>query len=352
MGLVFSGVGIGLVFGRNWTIIDKSLGKVSKRWGLLVPFRTQDHYLHKYNAVLVRFDEGDSETSDHFPVLLRGKHGADDLILTNPTEFGDSRRAAAQVARLLRFPLVDATTDHDAVIQTEDVDDTFQERLETVTDETVAVPRPLEMKSRLETSGDTVFIDIPGPGFKPFSLMGLIIPVAILFVVVPHLSEFFRETETPRYVQFFFIGFLLFFFGVIPLFGTLHGAIKAARNRTRVTASPEGLAIEEMGAFRSRKTWIGAEEIFGLDYGTVDSAWESATARRRKWYGDSPGLDPGGSTPIPRWLQRLSKLAKSKGIIVKSGKGFVTFGAGLPGDEVRYLHSRVKAAIGSGNSKG
>ena len=352
MGLVFAGVGIGLVFGRNWTVIDKTLSKVSKRWGLLVPLRKREHYLHEYDAILLRFDKGDSETSDQFPLLLRGKHGVDDLILSNPAQYGESRRGAAQVARLLNLPLVDATTDHDTVIQTAAVEDTLQERLETVSQGAGTVPRPLEMKSRIETSGETVHIEIPGHGFRPTSLMGLILPAAILFVVVPHLAEFFRETDTPRYVQYFFFGFLLFFFGAIPFFGTVLGAIRSARSRTSVTVSADGIAIEERGVLRSQKTWISAEDIFGLDFGTVDSAWESATARRRKRYSGSPGQGFNGSAPISGWLKWVSKLAKSKGITVKSGRGFFVFGAGLPDDEVRYLHWIVKAALGSGTSEG
>ena len=341
MGLVFAGVGIGLVFGRSWTVIDKSLGKISKRWGLLVPFKSRDHYLHVFNAVLLRFDAGDSETSDHFTILLRGKSGVDDLILTNPTEYGK--------ARLLRFPLIDTTTDHDTVIQTEDVDHSFKKRIEATHEAVETVPPPLEMKSRVERSEGSLRIDIPGRGFRPASLLEIIIPVAILLMVVPHLSEFFRETETPRFVRLFFLGFVLFLFGVIPFFSVVKSIIHGIRSRTRVTVASEEIVIEEQGAFRSQETRISSKEIFGLDFGTIDSALASAKARRLERYGGSPGQGTGESLFSSRWLKWIAKMAKSKGITVKTGRGFVTFGTGLSDDEVRYLYSLVKAAISGKN---
>ena len=39
-------------------------------------------------------------------------------------------------------------------------------------------------------------------------------------------------------------------------------------------------------------------------------------------------------------------MAKSKGIIVKCRNGLVTFGAGLPDEEIRYLYAVVLRALG------
>jgi hypothetical protein len=50
---------------------------------------------------------------------------------------------------------------------------------------------------------------------------------------------------------------------------------------------------------------------------------------------------------VPRWLGLLRRLVTSKGIIVKSRKGLLSFGAGLPDDEVRYLHAAVARALGA-----
>jgi hypothetical protein len=46
----------------------------------------------------------------------------------------------------------------------------------------------------------------------------------------------------------------------------------------------------------------------------------------------------------------LRRLVASKGVIVKSRKGILSFGAGLPDDEVRYLHATVARALGGSDN--
>jgi hypothetical protein len=48
---------------------------------------------------------------------------------------------------------------------------------------------------------------------------------------------------------------------------------------------------------------------------------------------------------LPNWAKWLARLARSKGVTVKHRGGLLTFGAGLPDDEVTYLHALVKRAM-------
>jgi hypothetical protein len=95
MGLVFVAVGGALVFGRRWTVLDAGRGTISRRWGLLVPMRGETHILAAYDAVMVRFEAGDSDTADRYPILLRAKGGGTDLTLQSSTQYGESREGAA-----------------------------------------------------------------------------------------------------------------------------------------------------------------------------------------------------------------------------------------------------------------
>ena len=106
-----------------------------------------------------------------------------------------------------------------------------------------------------------------------------------------------------------------------------------------VGVSPEGIVIEERGAWRARSTRLPAGEILGLDYGTSEDAFASA-----QW-GAKQRVSAGRGVP-PRWLAVMRRLVASKGITVKSRKGLFTFGAGLPDDEIRYLHALVVRALG------
>ena len=47
----------------------------------------------------------------------------------------------------------------------------------------------------------------------------------------------------------------------------------------------------------------------------------------------------------------MRRLVASKGITVKCRKGLFTFGAGLPDDEVRYLHALVVRALGDSDGR-
>jgi|GEM_PF-987070 len=87
-------------------------------------------------------------------------------------------------------------------------------------------------------------------------------------------------------------------------------------------------------------TRFPAAEILGLDYGTAEEAFASARrdAERR--------VLPGGGG-VPKWVTAMRRLVKSKGITVRSRTGLFTFGAGLPDDEVRYLHALIVRALGA-----
>jgi hypothetical protein len=63
--------------------------------------------------------------------------------------------------------------------------------------------------------------------------------------------------------------------------------------------------------------------------------------RRPQFVGRLSGSSPAGGAPA--WMRRL---VKSRGIQVKCRQGIVAFGAGLPDDEVRYLHALVESALG------
>ncbi len=72
MGLAFVAVGGHLVFGRRWISIDRTRGIVAREWGLLVPLKSEELSLQSYSAVVLRFDAGDSDTPDRYPIVLPG----------------------------------------------------------------------------------------------------------------------------------------------------------------------------------------------------------------------------------------------------------------------------------------
>ena len=348
MGLAFVAVGGALCFGRQWTTLDKSQGAIRKQWGLLVPLKGEEYSLRDYEAVLLRFEAGDSDKADRYPVLLKAKAGQADFALPSSTQYGESRERAAAVARFLDFPLVDASTDHESVVAADRVDATFQERLRAGDDRREEAVRPLRMRSQVRESGSAVEIVLPGPGFRPRNLIGLAVSVGLLIYVVPQLLQFFRQTQTPEAVQIAFFGVAVLFFVLVPLRGVINNVALAARGRTVVTSSAEGIAIAVHGAWRVETTRIPAADILGLDYGTADAALQSAQqfAAQRRAHAGRMLSSTNQTGAAPRWVAVLRRLVKSKGIIVKCRSGLVSFGAGLSDEEIRYLYAIVVRTLG------
>ncbi|MBM3790345.1 MAG: hypothetical protein FJW35_08345 [Acidobacteria bacterium] len=344
MGFAFAGVGGNLVFGRRWIILDSGMGMVFRRWGLLLPLRNEQLPLADYESVRLLFEEGDSDSSDRYPVVLQGRGGIPDLVLSSPVEYPPAREQAVWLAGFLRLPLVDASTDHEVVLSRDDATRGFavHEPAPATSDRRPA--RPSAMRSRVECSGRILKIIVPETGFSPAMLLGLILPAGILGYVIPRLLEFFGETHTPRYVAAYFVVFLVLFFGVLPALGAINRILRSIRGRTTLEASAEGIVIEEQASWRRRRVAISAGEIFGIDY----SAAEPASVAHRQASRERPPRSRAETSGAPeppgtrRWRRRP---VKSKGVLLKCSRGIIAVGAGLPDEEVRYLYFLVKRAL-------
>jgi len=144
-------------------------------------------------------------------------------------------------------------------------------------------------------------------------------------------------------------------FGVLPLVSAVRSVIAGIRGHTLVTASPEGLAIEERGAGRTRTNRIPAAELIGLDFSLASSMLASARTSAMERTGENteehwPSVDDGRTAPW--WLRILHRLVRSKGITVKSRSGLFTFGQGLPDEEVQYLHFLLLRILGGARKAG
>jgi hypothetical protein len=330
MGLVFVAVGGNLTFGRSWTILDRSAGSILQQWGLLVPMRHTTLSLSSYDAVVIRFEAGDSDSAERYPVSLRPRDASATLTLTSPTDYASASERAKELAGFLHVPLEDATSSHPQVYRPDQLDESLQTRLRSAAAEYMSVPRPPQLRSQVGSAGGALQITIPGAGFRPTMLFSFVIPLGFLTYVAPSLLAFFRQTGTPGIVQGIFLGFVLIFFVALPTLGGITAIIGAMRGYTQVTVTPVELVIACRGAVRTQTTRITSAELLGLDYGGSRIPPSAALA---------------SGTADPAWLRALGSLATSKGITVKSRSGLVTFGAGLPDDEIRYLWAIISSTL-------
>lgn len=346
MGVAFTAVGGTLVFGRSWTTIDSTQRTVIKQWGLLVPLRERTFPLGEYTAVTLGFVEGDSDTSDRFPVGLKARAGAD-LALCSFTAYAESRECAVIVAKHVHLDLEDASTDHPTRLPYSEADRAFQHRMsrERVPQETAI--RPADARSEVTLEAGSVRIVIPRSRMHPIALAAGLIPVAIPLVVAPPLAEFFRRTHTPGPVAWIFLAFIVFFFGILPVMTLVNAFLRSRRGGTIVVVSPQGIRIQERGAWRTRTVAsLDAADILDVDYSTRESTIASARRAAEQKVLESNRSVPAAVGPrTERLVAALARFAKGRGLTVKTRQGLTTFGQGLADDELRYLYSVVRQGL-------
>ena len=345
MGLVFTGVGGTLVFGRAWTTLDVTRRLVIKQWGPLIPLRERTYPLTGYSAVTLGFVRGDSDTADTFPVGLKAQPGSI-LPLSSFTTYADSRACAIAVARHLHLEIEDATSDHRVRVTPADAERSFRERAIEF-GPGAAVAQPANLRSTVTREPDGLRIDIPYPPTSPIGVFLGFAPLIIPIIVVPWMMNFFRHTNTPDAIGWVFVGFMIIFFGLLPGMTVVNALRRSRRGGTMVSVSPRGIQIQERGAWRTRSTAsIDASDILDVDYSTRDSAAASAREAAEEQAMESTGLDSAAvGQRSERLLAWLSKFAKGHGVIVKTRSGLTSFGTGLEEDEIRYLHDVVRRAL-------
>jgi len=347
-GVAFTAVGSVLVFGRTWITIDATRGVVERQWGLLVPMRSRTHAVGESAVVVLTFETGDSDSADRFPVSLRTSDGAS-VRLCSSTHYAEARGRARDIARHLRIDIEDATTDHPQRMPTDGVELSIQQRLRNERAHHAIPGRPATARSDVTQHGGATVIAIPEPRLHPALLALMMLPPVIPLIIVNPLAEFFRQTNTPAPVGWFFLGFLLCMFVGVPGTIALNAFLRSRRGRTIVTISASGIRIQRRGAWFTRTTGFHQlSEILDLDYSTAESLLASGRRHAEQSVMHS-GARPLSAPKVGRRTERvltfLSRFAKGRGVTLKTRDGFSSSGQGLSDEEIVYLYSIVKRAL-------
>jgi hypothetical protein len=337
LSLTFLGVGSVVLFGRRWVQFDPASGTLTRSYGLLFPLLRQQRRLGEFAAVVIAFEPGDSESPERYPVRLRASSGKD-FPVSAPERFGESRRQAEFLSRLLRLPLADTTTDHEVLTNPERAGETLQQRLRSAGAKLESGRRPAEMICQVSESAGQATIVIPARK-SPFVTVVLASVSGVALFFAPALWRLFRQTETPPALALPFFVLTLLGFGILPLAAAVNRMVRTRKDKTVVTASPSGLIIERRGAWRTETTTLSAGDILDVDHSTFDGTLQSA--RRAAGIADIPAPASDGT---PQFAA-LKQWIPAKGIIVKSRHGLIAFGEGLPADELRFLKGVVSKAL-------
>lgn len=333
---LFLALGATFTFGRRSLIIDPLSGSLTRSYSLLAPLRTVQRSLVEFNAVLIDFQRGDSESPDRYPVRLRAITG-NNFTISSPTDFGQARQQAAFLARLLRFPLADGTTEHEVVLTPEQAGASLQERSSGAVGPAEPLARPPVMRSRVTESGRETIITIPRRMSRTAGATAGMVAGLMLLIVAPLLWRLMSPVDSHSGPRMIFFAFLICFFGILPLVASAT-AFGLIRNQVVVTASPDGLIVERQGTGRVGSETIPASEILDVDYSTMPGILEAQRAAQR-------ASQPGAGQNVPRAVAALVSLVPNKGIIVKSRRALISFGEGLSSDELHYLARVLKRSL-------
>jgi len=177
MGFVFFAIGGVMVFGRQWLILDLGRGSVLRQIGLLLPLRTSERPFSEFNAVVMAYYPGGSESVESYPVKLRGFDGKDVKII-DPLRFDESLRMAEYLAKTLHLPLLDSTTGPETTVNPDHVGESLRDRLSRAP-ETAPAERPVAMRSEVVESAAETRIAIPAGGLKGIGDIRVLLPLAV-----------------------------------------------------------------------------------------------------------------------------------------------------------------------------
>lgn len=341
IGIAFTLVGGVLVFGRKWTTFNAADRTALVQYGLLVPMRDKIHYLDGYTAVRVEFVRGDSDTADQYPVTLTGP-GRSQLRLFGSTKYAEGRDRAVAIAKLLSLKIEDATTAHPKQMGAAEADLPLHLRARLDHEKRDRVDRPAALRSHITEANGIVTIVIPAARMPAVFFLFFLVPVAVAVLLFEPFSRFFRESNTPDPVSWFFLAFLVFAFGVLPAQAGLRAYLKSRIGRTIITASSSGVRIDERGVLKTRTiASLSADEIIDIDHSVNDPRSIADEIQARRPTMAAPPVGPGTN----RVLRIVRWLVGSGGVTIKSRQGLTTFAQGLEDEELRYLHYVVRRAL-------
>lgn len=325
-GGVFAFVGAALVFGRAGLEINTLTGKVKSWWGfLMIPIRSQEYPLSEFDRITLaretRSDEGQTQTV--YALRLSGE--SHEIHLQDCTEYEQARRQSEELSRFCGLPISDRGGGEEVLRDPQKLDESLRERADREGADVDVPVQPTALQTEIQFCDSEIILHLPsrGGGFKSliFSLLGLLLPMGFVgyWFIWPMLQAK-NAFNGPGGVV---LALLLFTFIVAPLFRFARNALGSMGHRIRVIASPDQLTVEEVTATSTRRQTIPTDQLEDLVLPPLEM----------------PSADELGQVPplLRRWVQQRAEA--NRGIIARSDALTLTFGNGLPADELEYLHA-------------
>jgi hypothetical protein len=157
-----------MVFGRSQTRIDRRQEVVESSFSALATFRRKETPLKRFDRVSITCEvrsNSNSSSTGHkrsytvYPVRLVGDR--DKIDWEAPTSSDRARRSAEELAKFVRLPLHDSSTETEQVREADTLDESLRARASREGLGVVVPDRPARLRSTVTRQGDSVRVTFP-----------------------------------------------------------------------------------------------------------------------------------------------------------------------------------------------
>lgn len=330
-GGIFAAVGAALIFARGGVTINTGDKTVVTWWGVLGYRKRTQHDLDTIDHVTISREVRRSKNSTYTVYPVRLSRSEKPINLEEPRDYKEARATAEQVAKFIEKDIVDTTSGKRIVRDFGSLDESLRDRARR-TRESIELPEPPPaMKTRCSIEGRQVTLELPAGKFNAVTAIMLVFGCAVPAVVF--FGFFFpmmKKDNLPKEMQYIVLGFVGVFFVLLPLVFVVVKAVSGAKRSVRIIASRDCLQVENRGLLFTKIKRIPSEELEELVLPKASAETDPQKA-----------IEQSGLPPAARALLGALVRSKTRGIQARSDKETIGFGAGLPEDELRWIHAVI-----------
>jgi len=319
-GSIFALVGGAILFGRMELAINRATGEVTKNWQLLSKtVKAQTRQLKEFDRISLCSEIRRSKNSNYtvYPIRLVGG-SVDRFDISQERVENAARKEAEDLAKFLSLPIHDETSGALRIRETDSLDETIKDKFEKGLESNEIPDPPAVLKSRIDYDGSNLQVEIPPPGLNAgFIVAIIVIGLFELIFISAFAIPFFTDSDMGE-MGFIFMGvFGLFFLGIPTLILVkLIGNAFLARQSVSVNSS----ALTVSKGWPKRKT-------LSIPRSELEEFFIGVKSRHSR----------SGKAPVT--------FGALKEVIAVSDQAQLTFGNGLPKEELEYIQALAKGIL-------
>ena len=258
-----------------------------------------------------------------------------ELMLFSTSIYGDVRDQAILLMDFLDIPLYDRSMDHEELFNTRQKDPISYQASGSPP---AFVP---ELKCTVSESDTEFRVAFKSNPLRLSETLFFLVPLLFFIYIGTRFLPILFSPGTPRVVSIFFGGFFFLFLMFGPLLTFLRKLLMVNRDALILIIRAGSLELRQCGVFFHKSRTFSSQDIYGFDYSSPQTILDKDIHPLSQ---NAYQVDP-VKPYIPNWAIKLSRLSRSKGVVIKTRNGLQYVGAGLPDEQLSYLHMQISEAF-------